>query len=44
VSQKLEGSEEQEEDTSLQASSSMGSSTSGTIPQLPPLDEVTKVH
>lgn len=41
VSQKLEGSEEQEE-TSMQASSSLGSS--GTIPQLPPLDEVTKVH
>jgi vacuolar-type H+-ATPase subunit H len=43
VSQRLEGSEEQE-DTSMQASSSSSVGSSSSIPQLPPLDEVTKVH
>lgn len=43
VSQKLEGSsEESQDEVALVGSSSLGSS--GTIPQLPPLDEVTKVH
>ena len=43
VSQRLEGNGEQEEN-SLQSSSSSSSMGSGNIPQLPPLDEVTKVH
>ena len=43
VSQRLEGSEDQDE-SSMQASSSTSMGSSSSIPQLPPLDEVTKVH
>ena len=47
VSQRLEGSEDESSEqsaygSSMESSSSMGSSSS--VPQLPPLDEVTKVH